>query len=188
MSPSRRVQFERRPDWSRSATDEDAEPVDLDALKQQRKAREIEQYEKQSPELDALRARIKAMAQEQELEEAVPWTPIKGAAARSDEGPEMTANVAKLASFLGDDRANDDEEEILPEDEYEDPIDSLPLWQALFAEIKQVEWPTPTKVGQNLLLIYSTMIVASLIISAYDTVLIQFLKQFYTFGTNPFVK
>jgi len=187
MSPSRRVQFERRPDWSRSATDEDAEP-DLDTLKQQRKARELGEFEKRGPELDALRARIKAMAEEQELEETAPWMPVKGAAAQSDEGPEMTANVAKLASFLGDDRAKDDEEEILPVDEYEDLTDSLPIWEALFSEVNQIEWPTPIKVGQNLLLVYSTMIVASLVISTYDTLLIQFLKQFYTFGTNPFVQ
>merc|ERR1712070_447062 len=137
-------------------------------------------------ELDGLRARIKAMADQQELEKAEAWVPEsmgQMAAKVNSNAPEMTSKMESIASFLGDDRvdADDDMDE---GDRYMDPYAELSGLQALIEEFKNVEWPTFGKVIRSLGLVYGSITVLALLILAWDKLLVSVLGQVFTYGKN----
>merc|ERR1711990_1249392 len=91
------------------------EDQDMADQKEQRKVQEKAKFEARKNELEALRERIKAMADDQELEVETPWTPEMTSAEKGPDVPE----VSKLAKVLGDDRGGGDSEYDISDEELE---------------------------------------------------------------------
>uniref|UniRef100_A0A7S2C7B7 Uncharacterized protein n=1 Tax=Florenciella parvula TaxID=236787 RepID=A0A7S2C7B7_9STRA len=168
----------------------DPNEVDMEELKAQRKSKDMAEFDERDAELSGLRARIKAMADEQQLEEAAVWTPeLLSTKAPDAEGgpPEMTAAMSNIASMLGDDRI-DVVEEVQEVDLYDDPLEGVPLPQALFEEAKNIEWPTTGKVIRSIGIVYAAIIGMSGFVLIVDKGLVAVLGQIFVFGKNTMLQ
>mmetsp|Transcript_11596 Transcript_11596/g.27252 ORF Transcript_11596/g.27252 Transcript_11596/m.27252 type:complete len:229 (+) Transcript_11596:6-692(+) len=178
----RRVQGERQLLKLWSDPDDDNEEA---SYKKQLRAQNAAEFDAKKDELDALRARIRMVAEEQELEEATPWTPDMPTKNMADSPPEMTGAVGKMAKLLGDDRAKDEYDE--EGDEWDDPLDGLPQYQQLLEEAKQITWPAPGKIATSTVYVYMGMIGAVAYVQGLDTLFKALGEAIgFKYGVNQF--
>jgi len=152
-------------------------------LRARRKEQDKAKFVARKDELESLRDRIKAMADEQDVDLEKPWTPEMMSADVAAK-PE----VSKLAKLLGDD-SGDSEYDVTDEEldaEYDDPLDKFPIWIQLYEEAKLVTWPTPGKVASTTLLVYAGMLGSAILVLGLDTAAITAGQKIgFVYGKNP---